>query len=78
MKTIDDVCKLHTLSEAKLVLLVMKLKGIKEGKLEDISDATGLSVPEVSQGAHMLKILGINKSRNFDNVVLEDEWLAKK
>ena len=74
MKTIDDVCKLHTLSEAKLVLLVMKLKGIKEGRLELVSDETGLTVPEVSQGAHMLKMLGINKSRNFDTIVIDPEW----
>ena len=78
MKTIDDVLHLHTLSEAKLVLLVMKLKGLKEGKLEVISDLTGLSVPEVSQGVHLLKILGINKSRTFDNVSIDPEWIDEK
>lgn len=78
MKTIDDVCNLRTLSEAKLVLLMMKLKGQKEGKLEVISDLTGLSVPEVSQGVHLLKILGINKSRTFDNVIIDPEWIDEK
>ena len=78
MKTVDDICKLHTLSEAKLVLIVMKLKNLKCGKLETISDLTGLTIPEVSQGAHMLKMLGINKSRSFDDIDLDPVWVDDK
>lgn len=74
MKTLKDVAKLNTLAEAKLVLVLMRLCKIQSASLAELSDMTGLPLPEVAQGGHLLKVLGINVARGFDNVTLSDTW----
>lgn len=71
--TFDDVFQLHTQPEAKMVLLAMLHKGMKQAKLEEVSDACGMSVPEVSQGGMLLKMLGLNKARDYDSIRIEVE-----
>lgn len=74
MKTLQDIAKLHTLAEAKLVLLLMRLVEVNGASIVDLCTLTGLPQPEVAQGAHLLKVLGVNVAKGFDHVILAKEW----
>lgn len=77
MKTLKDIAKLNTLSEAKLVLVLMTLAKCKMASLTELSELTGLPTSEVAQGAMLLRTLGINKAKGFDFVALSEEWVKE-
>lgn len=74
MKTLRDIAKLNTLAEAKLVLMLMRVVEVNHASLTDLSDLIGLPLPEVAQGGHLLKVLGINVAKGFDHVTLAKDW----
>lgn len=78
MKTIKDIAKLNTLAEAKLVLVMMRLVDCNSASITALGELTGLPQPEVAQGCHLLKVLGINVAKDFNNVVLAAEWQYTK
>jgi hypothetical protein len=78
MKTNKDIAKLQTLAEAKLVLVLMRGANVNSASLQELSELTGLPLPEVAQGAHLLKVLNINVAKGFDTVTLAEEWKIVK
>jgi hypothetical protein len=77
MNVLKEIARLNTLAEAKLVLLMMHNHNLTKGSLIELSDLTGLPVPEIAQGAHLLKVLGINKAKDFDSIVVDDIWMPR-
>jgi hypothetical protein len=78
MKTLKDIAQLQTLAEAKLVLVLMRMAQVNSASLQEVAKLTGLPTPEVSQGAHLLKVIGVNVARDFDTVTLAEDWKINK
>lgn len=70
--------RLRTLNEAKVVLLAMLITEKNEATLDEVAAIADLPLGEAAEGAHLLRVLGVNTTKQFDKIVLSKEWCVNE